>query len=126
MGVWHLHPSTKSSGGKIVRYRTKRKFEKGRTPTMTTIGEKKLKKVRVRGGGEKLALRFAFEANILDPKTKKIIKSKIIDVLENKANLHFIRQKVITKGAIIKTEAGKVKVTSRPGQDGIVNGVLVE
>ncbi|MCK4550975.1 MAG: 30S ribosomal protein S8e, partial [Candidatus Aenigmarchaeota archaeon] len=48
------------------------------------------------------------------------------DVLENKANPHFIRQKLLTKGAVVKTDAGKVKITSRPAQDGVVNGVVVE
>jgi len=33
---------------------------------------------------------------------------------------------VITKGAIVKTELGLVRVTSRPGQHGVVNGVLIE
>jgi small subunit ribosomal protein S8e len=31
----------------------------------------------------------------------------------------------MTKGAIIETEMGKAKVTSRPGQDGVVNAVLL-
>ena len=29
-------------------------------------------------------------------------------------------------GAVVETEIGKVKITSRPGQKGIVNGVLIE
>jgi small subunit ribosomal protein S8e len=33
---------------------------------------------------------------------------------------------VITKGAIIETEKGLAKVVSRPGQDGVVNAVLIE
>jgi len=38
----------------------------------------------------------------------------------------FVRRKIITKGAIIKTELGLAKVTSRPSQDGVVNAVLIE
>ena len=33
---------------------------------------------------------------------------------------------IITKGALIETELGKAIVTSRPGQDGVVNALLVE
>ena len=38
----------------------------------------------------------------------------------------YVRRNIITKGAIVKTEAGLVKITSRPGQDGTLNGILVE
>ena len=52
----------------------------------------------------------------LEPKT----------VLDNSANSHFIRRNIVTKGAIVETELGQVRITSRPGQNGIVNGVLIE
>ncbi|HID05027.1 MAG TPA: hypothetical protein EYP20_04390, partial [Aigarchaeota archaeon] len=32
----------------------------------------------------------------------------------------------ITKGTIIETELGKAVVTSRPGQDGVINAILLE
>jgi small subunit ribosomal protein S8e len=56
---------------------------------------------------------------------KQIIKKeRIIRVIESH-NPEFIRQNIITKGAIVETKIGKVKVTNRVGQDGIVNGVLM-
>jgi small subunit ribosomal protein S8e len=33
---------------------------------------------------------------------------------------------VITKGAIIETEDGLAKVTSKPSKDGVVNAVLIK
>jgi len=63
---------------------------------------------------------------VADPKTKKIRKLKIITVEKNPANPHYVRMNVITKGAIVKTEIGSVRVTSKPGQHGVVNGVLIE
>ncbi|HDD72097.1 MAG TPA: 30S ribosomal protein S8e, partial [Candidatus Bathyarchaeota archaeon] len=33
---------------------------------------------------------------------------------------------VITRGAIIRTELGLAVVTSRPGQNGVVNATLLE
>jgi small subunit ribosomal protein S8e len=32
----------------------------------------------------------------------------------------------VTKGAIIQTEIGKARVTSRPGQSGAINAVLID
>jgi len=39
---------------------------------------------------------------------------------------HYTRMNVITKGCIVNTEIGRVKVTSRPTQHGVVNGILIE
>lgn len=103
-----------------------RKHEIGGDPIKTTIGATKLKKARTKGGNVKLKLRAAEFANFIDQKAKTVKKVKITDVLENSANPHFVRQKIITLGAIIQTEAGKARVTSRPGQDGTVNAVKIE
>ena len=62
---------------------------------------------------------------IIDPKTKKATKSKILSVKDNPANQHFVRRNTITKGAVVETEAGLARITSRPGQDGVVNAVKV-
>jgi small subunit ribosomal protein S8e len=35
------------------------------------------------------------------------------------------RRAIITKGAIIETSKGNARVTSRPGQCGIINAVLL-
>ena len=66
------------------------------------------------------------EANVLDSKSKKYQKAEIKSVSGNPANLHFVRRNTITKGAIIETSAGPARVTSRPGQTGTINAVLVE
>lgn len=115
----------KPTGGKRHKWRDKRKYELGREPAMTKVGEKKVKKIRVRGGNYKLRAVACNEANVFDPKSGKYKKVKIIDVIENKANRHFVRMDVITKGAIIQTEIGEAKVTNRPGQEGFINAVLI-
>jgi small subunit ribosomal protein S8e len=51
---------------------------------------------------------------------------KILGVAKNPANKEYERRQVITKGALIKTELGLARVTSRPGQNGVVNAVLVK
>lgn len=106
--------------------RKKRKHEMGRESAETKIGASKKVKVVVRGGNRKLKLLAADVANVIDPEGGETKRTKILSVLENPANLHFVRRNIITKGAVIETELGKVRVTSRPGQTGTVDGILLE
>ena len=120
------HKSKRSpTGGKYKTARKKKQFELGREPTLTVIGEKKLKKIRVIGGNSKYLLLTADTANVTDPKTNKSFKSKIENVVENPANRNYVRRNILTKGTVIVTEKGKAKVMSRPGQEGTVNAVLL-
>ncbi len=116
----------KPSGGRIRPYRKKRKFELGRPPTETILGKEEIRKVeRVRGGNIKVRLRTSVFANVTDPKTGKTVRVQILRVKSNPANPDYSRRGVITRGAIIVTPLGEAKVTSRPGQDGVVNAVLI-
>jgi small subunit ribosomal protein S8e len=90
------------------------------------LGAAKRVQERARGGRRKLKLLSGDLANVTDPKTGQTKPSKILTVIENPADPHFIRRNVLTKGAIIETELGKARVTSRPGQMGIVNALLIE
>ncbi len=115
----------KTDGGIRPRHHKKKKSEIGRLPSMTNIGAERKAAVRVRGAHQKMRLYSSNTANVLDPKTKTVKKAKIVDVLENKAHHQFAKLKIITKGAIIKTDAGDARVTSRPGQSGVVEAVLL-
>ena|SRR3972149_10311712 len=126
MAFWHGEKGKKPTGGKIVLHRKKRKYELGNLPVFTTLGKELRRKLRTKGGGEKTKMFSAEFANVLDPKTKAVKKVKILDVLENPANPHYVRRKIITKGTIVKTEAGKARITSRPSQHGVVNAILIE
>ena len=121
---WRSH--RKPTGGRYHKpYRTKRKFELARFAANTVLGVLKLKKVRVRSANRKNRLLSADHANVATGATIK--KMKILNVIDNPANKFLARRNIITKGAIIVTELGKARVTSRPGQDGVVNAVaLVE
>ena len=125
MSVWHGRSRRKKSGGRYKQFRKKRKYEMGRYPALTVINERKIKKVRTRGGNIKIKLYADMFANVVDPRTNKISKVKILDVKTNPANADFSRRRIITKGAIITTELGDAVVTSRPGQDGIINAKLL-
>ena len=125
MVITQSRSKRKVSGGRYKAARSKRKFEIGRSSSQTKVAPKKLKKIRTKGGGSKNRLLRTETANLYDPKTKKYTKTKIKSVVENPANRHFVRRNIITKGCVIETEKGKAKVTSRPGQDGMVNAVLI-
>ena len=126
MTVWHGRMGKKHTGGEIVIARKKRKYELGRQPIHVKIGKEEKFILRTKGGNKKIRAMSVEFANVLDPTTKKVQKTKILDVLENPANPQLIRSKIITKGAIIKTEVGKARITSRPTQHGIVNAIMVE
>lgn len=125
MALWQ-GKSKRSISGRRIRYaRGKRKFEIGREAHLTTIGPTTLKIVRTRGNNRKTRAKTANVAYIIDPKTKKTTKTEIITVKENPANIHYVRRNIINKGAIIETKLGKAKVTSRPGQSGTINAILL-
>ncbi len=116
----------KPTGGRYVPFRTKKLRELARLPTHTKVGERVIKLIRGMGGNKKVISYSDDHANVFDPKSKKYAKLKIEAVVENPANRHFVRRNILTKGTIIKTSKGNAKVLSRPGQDGVVNAILVK
>jgi len=125
MVLWHVRSKRKTTGGKLRRHKGKRKFERGREQTETKVGERRAKMIKTRGKTVKVKLRVAQHANVIT-KTGKSKKVEIISVKENPANPHYVRRNVVTKGAIIDTKIGQARVTSRPGQDGNINAILLE
>jgi len=126
MTVWHTRSLRKPSGGRIRPHRKKRRYERGREPVLTHIAPTRRKIVRVRGGNIKVKLLRDDRVNVFNPKTGKSQVVRVITVLENRANPHFVERNIITKGAVVQTEIGKARITSRPGQDGVLNAVLIE
>lgn len=116
----------KASGGRYQVARKKRVFEIRSQPVLTKLGERKVKTVRGVGGNTKQRTLSVAEINVYDPKTKKYSREKVKTIVENNANRHFVRRNIMTKGAVVDTSKGKVKVTSRPGQVGVIHGILVK
>ncbi len=126
MGVWHRKSGRRPTGAKVKQFRSKRKWEMGRSPTETLLGEPKRRTIDSKGvHNKKRPVLRVKEANITDPKKNQTIRVEIQDVEKNPSNTDYQRRKVITRGTIIKTAKGRAKVTSRPGQDGILNAVLI-
>jgi len=127
MGLYQGSDLKKISGGRRHRFRKPRKYEVGSYPIETKLYSRDIRHVdRVFGGNIKVRLRYASYANVLDPKTGRYSKARIIAVVETPANREYARRGIIVKGSVIQTEVGKAKVVSRPSQDGIVNAVLIE
>jgi small subunit ribosomal protein S8e len=114
------------SGARYKYKKVRRQHESGRSPSLTKIGEKRNQQARTIGGNSKDRALYAKNAQVVDPKTNKHSTAEILNVEENNANRHFVRRNIITKGAIIETEKGLAKVTSRPGQEGAIHAVLLQ
>ncbi len=125
MALWQGKSKRKPTGGRLAGSRSKKRFEIGRELQEVKIGELTKKIARTRGGGRKDRLLKTDQVSVTDSKSGKSYNSKILEVIENSANPNYVRQNIITKGSIIETEKGKAKITSRPGQHGVVNAVLI-
>ncbi|HIH15708.1 MAG TPA: 30S ribosomal protein S8e [Nanoarchaeota archaeon] len=116
----------KITGGRYQKYRKKRVFELRSPGILTKLAEKKTKTTRGVGGTTKQKVLSANVVHVFDPKTKKYSSEKIKTILENTANRHFVRRNIMTKGAVVETVKGKVKITSRPGQVGVLQGIFIK
>jgi small subunit ribosomal protein S8e len=116
----------KFTGGRKIASRGRRKFEIDRYPNEATIGTIDTVTRTVRGGNTKTAIKTGDFANITDPTSNKTTRSKILRVTKNFANKDYERRGVLSKGALIETEAGPARISSRPGQDGMINAVVTK
>lgn len=115
----------KISGGKYKKARKKKKHSLAGQKRVIKLGEEKKKNKRVRGGNKKTVLLKGKIINI-KLKDKKMKKVEIKNVLETPSNRFLARQNILTKGTIVETEIGKAKITNRPTQEGMINGILLE
>lgn len=121
----HARSRRKYTGKKYKHFGKKRKRELSRPTIDTEIGDYKVKKQRVLGGNNKLKLFSAMFINVTDPNSNKTSKVRILGFESNAASKDLNRRHVLTKGAIVETELGNARITSRPGQHGVLNGVLI-
>ncbi len=116
----------KPSGGRYKKLLVRRQHESGGMAALTRIDTDKTRTNRTQGGNSKLQALGSKTADVLDPSTGKHAKATITSVKDNPANRHFVRRNIITKGAIVVTDKGEARVTSRPGQNGVVQAVLLK
>ena len=124
--LWQGESIRKVTGGRRRPAQGKRRFEVGLAPADTHLGENKAKIIRTTGGNTKVRAMRAEYANVTRLSNGETKKVKIETVEENGANPNYVRRNLLTKGAIVRTEIGRARIMSRPGQDGIINAVLLE
>jgi small subunit ribosomal protein S8e len=117
--------TSKITGGRRHPLRTRRKYETDRYPNEPINGAQVTITRQVRGKNSKTALKTIDFVNLATGDAK-VKKSKILKVLDNATNNDYKRRGIITKGAILETQEGKCRVISRPGQNGIVNAILLK
>jgi len=114
----------KISGGKYKKQRKKKLYEQTRQERAVSLGEKRTKKIRTKGGGYKTVLLSENKANLITG--KKAEKAEIKNVIETPSNRFLARQNILVKSAIIDTSLGKARITNSPGQEGKVEAVLIK
>lgn len=114
----------KVSGGKYKKRRKKRMHELPGQIREVGLGMEKRRDKKIMGGRKKT---FLLRTNMVNVKIgNKTQKLEIRNVLETPSNRFLARQNILSKGTIVQTERGKVRITNRPSQEGMVNGILVE
>ena len=88
------------------------------------IGEPK-RKIYRKTGGNTLVRVLSDNRCTINGKDGKSTIANITNVIQNDANSNYIRRNILTKGAVVETDKGQVKITSRPGHDGVLNGVVL-
>ncbi len=125
MALWQGRSKRKPTGGRYRPLRKKRRREVSREQQFAFLGTPRVKLYRTKGGNRKVRVLKAEYANVLDPRSSATKKVKIVTVKENTSNPHYVTRNIMTRGAVVQTEIGLAKITSRPGQDGVINAVLV-
>lgn len=124
MAVWHRRSQTKKTGGRTRPYRKSRKYDLGSEFSKPEVGEQRIQQKRTRGGDQKNVVKRSETVNLaVDGEVKQV---EIQSVEDNPANPNYVRRSLLTRGTVIDTEEGGAVITSRPGQDGVVNAKLVE
>jgi small subunit ribosomal protein S8e len=116
---------SKATGGKAHPSRGRRAFERDGYALEPVVGQTSRRVFRTRGGSRRFGIVHADTANVADP-SGKVTKAKILSVRHSPAKRDYERRGVITRGAILETDSGEARVTSKPTDDGVVNAVLTK
>ena len=129
MARWHGISRRKSSGGRLKRpsrYRGKRRTEIATEKQHSLIGKPNRKVYRKRSGLQTVRILADEVINVNDPSTGETKRATLESVVENPAAANYVRRNIMTKGAVVQTDLGSVRITSRPGRAGVLNGVLLD
>jgi len=95
----------RSTGGRMPVHQKKRKFEMGRQPAMTKLGQKRVRPVRGRGGNYKYRALRIDAGNFSWGSEAVTRKTRVLDVVYNATNNELVRTKTIVKNCIVAIDA---------------------
>jgi len=120
----------RATGGRRKILRGKRKFELGRAPALTKLGEKRIHLIRTRGGHHKYRALRLNEGHFVWPGEAATKRSRILNVVYNATSNELVRTNTLVKGCIVQIDAtpfkqwyehfyrvqlGKIKKEEAPG-----------
>ena len=90
-------------------HKKKRIFESGRPAANTKLGDKKIKKIRVRGGNFKFRALRLNQGNYNWTSEGVAFKTKIVNVVYNASNNELVRTATLVKNTIVRVDATPFK-----------------
>jgi small subunit ribosomal protein S8e len=99
----------RATGGRRKVIRGKRKFELGRAPALTKLGEKRIHLVRTRGGHSKHRALRLNEGHFVWPGEAATKRSRILNVVYNATSNELVRTNTLVKGCIVQIDATPFK-----------------
>jgi len=103
---WHKRRAT---GARQKPIRMKRRFELGRPPASTKIGEKRINTVRCRGGWMKFRALRLDHGNFCWSGEAVARKTRILSVVYNAVSNELVRTNTLVKGAIVELDSSPFK-----------------
>ena len=97
------------TGGAVSIHQKKRAFEKGRPSAQTKIGDKRIKKIRVRGGNSKFRALRLNTGNFIWQSEGFVAKTKINSVAYHPSDLELVRTNTLVKRSIIRIDSQPFK-----------------
>ena len=86
-------------------HKKKKQYESGRPATLTKIGEKRVRRLRVRGGNYKFKALKLDSGNFSWPSEQVTRKTKVLQVVYNASNNELVRTNTLVKSSIIQIDA---------------------
>merc|ERR1711920_831043 len=102
----HKHRAT---GGRRNIHQKKRKYEMGRPPAMTKLGQKRIRTVRGRGGNMKYRALRLDSGNYAWGSENCTKKVRVLEVVYNATSNELVRTKTLLKNTVVQIDAQPYK-----------------
>ena len=93
------------TGGRVAIHKKKRAYEAGRPAANTKLGERKIKKIRVKGGNFKFRALRLHVGNFNWASEGVAFKTKIQNVVYNASNNEYVRTNTLVKNTIVRIDS---------------------